>query len=141
MSGMGLFRRSKSVPVPVQWKIKQRCLNLILESSKSNFPNEFGALLRVDRTEKTTITEVLLLPGTISGDSHAIFKLYMLPVDYSVVGTVHSHPSSIARPSEADLELFGHFGRIHLIVGVNPFGGTSWRAYDYMGNEVQVQVV
>jgi len=138
---MGLFQRKKREPTPVQWMIQQRCLDLILESSKSNFPNEFGALLRVDRTAKTTITEVVLLPGTISGDSHAIFKLYMLPIDYSVVGTVHSHPSSIARPSEADLDLFGHFGRIHLIVGVSPYGGTSWRAYDYNGQEVQVLVV
>jgi proteasome lid subunit RPN8/RPN11 len=121
--------------------IQRRCLDLILESSKSNFPNEFGALLRVDRTAKTTITEVVLLPGTISGNSHAIFKLYMLPIDYSIVGTVHSHPSSISRPSEADLDLFGHFGRIHLIVGVSSIGGTSWHAFDYNGKELQIQVV
>jgi proteasome lid subunit RPN8/RPN11 len=138
---MGLFQRKKPEPVPVQWMIQKRCLDLILESSKSNFPNEFGALLRVDSTAKTTITEVVLLPGTISGNSHAIFKLYMLPIDYSIVGTVHSHPSSISRPSEADLDLFGHFGRIHLIVGVSSIGGTSWHAFDYNGKELQVQVV
>jgi proteasome lid subunit RPN8/RPN11 len=138
---MGLFGRKKPQAVPVQWMIERRCLDLILESSKSNFPNEFGALLRVDKIAKTTITEVVLLPGTISGDSHAIFKLYMLPIDYSIVGTVHSHPSSISRPSSADLDLFNHFGRIHLIVGVSPFGGTSWQAYDYKGEEVQVQTV
>jgi len=138
---MGLFQRKRPEAVPVQWMIQRRCLDLILESSKSNFPNEFGALLRVDRTAKTTITEVVLLPGTISGNSHAIFKLYMLPIDYSIVGTVHSHPSSISRPSEADLDLFGHFGKIHLIVGVSSIGGTSWRAFDYNGKELQVQVV
>jgi proteasome lid subunit RPN8/RPN11 len=138
---MGLFQRKRPEAALVQWMIQRRCLDLILESSKSNFPNEFGALLRVDRTAKTTITEVVLLPGTISGNSHAIFKLYMLPIDYSIVGTVHSHPSSISRPSEADLDLFGHFGRIHLIVGVSSIGGTSWRAFDYNGKELQVQVV
>ena len=138
---MGLFQRKRPEAALVQWMIQRRCLDLILESSKSNFPNEFGALLRVDRTAKTTITEVVLLPGTISGNSHAIFKLYMLPIDYSIVGTVHSHPSSISRPSEADLDLFGHFGKIHLIVGVSSIGGTSWRAFDYNGKELQVQVV
>ena len=138
---MGLFRRKKTESVPVHWKIKEECLNLILESSKSNFPQEFGALLRVDSIAKDTIVEVVLLPGTISGDSHAIFQLHMLPIDYSIVGTVHSHPSSIARPSSADLDLFGHFGRIHLIVGVTPFGSTSWKAYNYQGNEVVVEVV
>ncbi len=114
---------------------------MILESSKSSYPREFGALLRVDRVKKDTIIEVVLLPGTISGDSHAIFRLYMLPIDYSVVGTVHSHPSAIARPSDADLDLFGHFGKIHLIIGVTPYGGTQWKAYEYDGRETTVEVV
>jgi proteasome lid subunit RPN8/RPN11 len=138
---MGLFRRTKKEYVPFPWKINRKCLEMILESSKSNYPQEFGALLRVDRVKKDTIIEVMLLPGTISGNSHAIFQLHMLPVDFSVVGTVHSHPSSIARPSSADLDLFGHFGRIHLIVGVTPFGGTQWKAYDYNGREMTVEVV
>ncbi len=138
---MGFFQRKKTEPVPVNWKIKEECLNLIIESSKSNYPQEFGALLRADSSAKDTIIEVVLLPGTISGDSHAIFQLHMLPIDYSIVGTVHSHPSSIARPSSADLDLFGHFGRVHLIVGVTPFANTSWKAYDYTGKEILVEIV
>ena len=139
---MGWFGRREKTPPPLKrWFITKKCLELILESSKSSYPKEFGALLRVDEEEKSTISEVVLLPGTISGDSHAIFKLYMLPIDYSVVGTVHSHPSSIARPSEADLDLFGHFGRVHLIVGVDPWGRTSWRAYDHEGRLLDVAVV
>jgi proteasome lid subunit RPN8/RPN11 len=138
---MRLFKR-KTTPVPSRpWKITRRCLELIFESSKSNYPQEFGALLRVDRMDKNLITEVVLLPGTISGDSHAIFRLHMLPVDYSVVGTVHSHPSAIARPSEADLDLFNHFGRIHIIVGVTPFGDVNWRSYDYMGRDVSIEII
>jgi proteasome lid subunit RPN8/RPN11 len=138
---MGLFRRKTIEYTPKQWKITRKCLTLISESSKSNYPQEFGALLRVDRVDKNTIIEVVLLPGTISGDSHAIFHLHMLPVDYSVVGTVHSHPSSIARPSDADLDLFNHFGRIHIIVGVSPFGDVTWKAYDYMGHMVSMEII
>jgi proteasome lid subunit RPN8/RPN11 len=138
---MGLFRKKKVDYTPKQWKITRKCLSLIFESSKSNYPQEFGALLRVDRMDKNTIIEVILLPGTISGDSHAIFHLHMLPVDYSVVGTVHSHPSSIARPSDADLDLFSHFGRIHIIVGVSPFGDVTWKAYDYMGHMVSMEII
>ena len=138
---MSFFHRKQIESVPVQWKITKKCLYLILESSKSNFPQEFGALLRVDRTDKHTIEEVVLLPGTISGDSHAIFRLHMLPIDYSIVGTVHSHPSSIALPSSADLDLFNHFGRIHLIVGVSAVGETSWRAFNLAGNQIDVNVV
>ncbi|HWR27685.1 MAG TPA: Mov34/MPN/PAD-1 family protein [Candidatus Thermoplasmatota archaeon] len=138
---MGLFRRKTTLPIPYPWKITRKCLDLISESSKSNYPQEFGALLRVDRVEKNTIIEVVLLPGTISGDSHAIFQLHMLPVDYSIVGTVHSHPSSIARPSNADLDLFGHFGKIHIIVGVSAYGDVSWQAYDYAGRGVVIEII
>jgi proteasome lid subunit RPN8/RPN11 len=138
---MKLFRRKTIESKPIQWKITRKCLTMIFESSKSNYPQEFGALLRADRVDKKTIIEVILLPGTISGDSHAIFRLHMLPIDYSVVGTVHSHPSSIARPSDADLDLFSHFGRIHIIVGVSPFGDVTWKAYDYMGHMVSMEII
>ncbi|HIG99013.1 MAG TPA: hypothetical protein HA258_00385 [Thermoplasmata archaeon] len=138
---MGFFRRKTTPLPPRSWKITRKCLDLIVESSKSNYPQEFGALLRVDRVDKNKIIEVVLLPGTISGDSHAIFHLHMLPIDYSVVGTVHSHPSSIARPSDADLDLFSHFGKIHLIVGVTMYGNISWKAYDYTGRETSVEIV
>jgi proteasome lid subunit RPN8/RPN11 len=138
---VGLFhRRQKEPPVPREWFITKRCLDMIVASSKSSYPKEFGALLRVDEEEKHMISEVVLLPGTISGNSHAIFRLNMLPIDYSVVGTVHSHPSSIARPSDADLDLFGHFGRVHLIVGVSSYGQVSWRAYDHEGRPLDVKV-
>lgn len=138
---MTLFRRKTTEFKTRQWKITRKCLDLIFESSKSNYPQEFGALLRVDRVEKNTIIEVILLPGTISGNSHAIFHLHMLPVDYSIVGTVHSHPSSITRPSNADLDLFNHFGKIHIVVGVSSFGDVTWQAYDYMGNTISVEII
>jgi proteasome lid subunit RPN8/RPN11 len=134
-------RRNTKQPSISSWKITRKCLDLIVESSKSNYPQEFGALLRVDRVEKNTIIEVVLLPGTISGDSHAIFHLHMLPIDYSIVGTVHSHPSSVVRPSDADLDLFNHFGKIHIIVGVSSFGEIVWNAYDYTGHSVVIDVI
>ncbi len=133
-------RKEKIMPVRKKWKITQKCLNLILEASKSNYPKEFGGLLRIDKIAKDTIREVMILPGTVSGDSHAIFKLHMLPIDYSIVGTVHSHPSPFAIPSEADLDLFNRFGKIHIIVA-NPFNENSWKGYDYMGNELEIDVI
>ncbi len=138
---MGFFKRKEKItPVRKKWKITRKCLNLILEASKSNYPKEFGGLLRIDKIAKDTIREVMILPGTVSGDSHAIFKLHMLPIDYSIVGTVHSHPSPFAIPSEADLDLFNRFGKIHIIVA-NPFNENSWKGYDYMGNELEIDVI
>lgn len=138
---MNFFRRKKkSNDVLTNWKIKRDCLDLILECAKSNYPKEFGGLLRVDSSSTHTIIEVMLLPGTISGDAHAIFKLHMLPIDFSIVGTVHSHPSPSSQPSEADLALFNKFGKIH-IIAANPFNDYSWKSYDYLGNEIKIPIV
>jgi len=138
---MGFFRRKKKTEyTPTSWMIKRECLNLIFECAKSSFPNEFGGLLRVDTESKDTIIEVVILPGTVSGDSHAIFQMHMRPIDFSIVGTVHSHPSPSARPSDADLHLFSKYGKIH-IIAASPFNEESWKAYDYSGKEVEVTIV
>jgi len=138
---MSFFRRKKKREyITIQWKIKRKCLDIILEGAKSIYPNEFGGLLRVDTQQKNTIIEVILLPGTISGGSQALFKLHMLPIDFSIVGTVHSHPSGFPLPSHADLELFDKYGRIHIIVA-SPFSESSWKAYTYLGNEIDITIV
>lgn len=118
--------------------ITRGCLDSILACASSAFPNEFGGVLRTD--PPGLISELLLLPGTTAGRRHANFQLYMLPVDLAVAGTVHSHPSGALHPSEADVRLFRHWGRRHLIVG-RPFSAGAWRAYDGNGLEVNLTVV
>ena len=135
-----LKKKNKNEYNRVQWNIKKDCLDIILESAKSIYPKEFGGLLRVDSKLKHTIIEVILLPGTISGGSQAIFQLHMLPIDFSIIGTVHSHPSGIPRPSSADLTLFDKYGKIHIIVA-SPFNEYSWKSYDYLGNEIDIKIV
>lgn len=134
---MTFFKRKKKEIIQINWKITQKCLELILESAKSTYPNEFGGLLRIDKEKKDTIIEVILLPGTISGNSHAIFQLHMMPIDFSVIGTVHSHPSYFALPSRADLELFSKHGRIHIIAAY-PYTSDSWKAYDFTGKQIDI---
>ena len=124
----------------VSWKITSKCLKLICECAKSEYPNEFGGLLRVDLAEKTTINEIILLPGTISGDAHAIFRMHMLPIDFSIVGTVHSHPSYSANPSSADLQLFRKQGKVHIICA-NPYTSDSWKAFNHKGEEIGLEIV
>jgi len=136
---MSFFKKNNTYKTK-EWKITKKCLNLILESSKSTYPNEFGALLRVDTEDIETIIELVLLPGTISGETHAIFRLNMLPIDFSVVGSVHSHPSYHPIPSKPDLQLFSRFGKIHIITA-QPYNETSWKAYDYKGKEKKLIVI
>ena len=117
--------------------IRRRTLKMILEASKSSYPEEFGAILRA---KKGVINELILLPGTESGERSALFKLHMLPVDFSVVGTVHSHPSGAIYPSEADVDLFRKFGWIHIITGY-PFEKDSWACFTVEGLPRPLKVV
>jgi len=138
---MALFKRkqSHSFPPP-HWSITKKCLDLIFECAKSSFPNEFGGMLKTSEGDKQLITEIVLLPGTIAGESHALFQMHMRPIDFTVVGTVHSHPSPSSRPSEADKQLFSKYGKVHIIVGM-PYGYKSWSAYDYSGKKITIAVV
>jgi proteasome lid subunit RPN8/RPN11 len=117
--------------------ITRRALDSALASGASAYPNEFGGVLRAD--PPGVISELLLVPGTTAGRRHANFRLYMLPADLTVVGTVHSHPSGALQPSDADLALFRNWGQRHLILGA-PFGAGSWRAYDGNGRETTLEV-
>lgn len=118
--------------------VTRHALDSALASARSSHPNEFGGVLRAD--PPGVISEILLLPGTTAGRRHANFRLYMLPADLTVVGTVHSHPSGALHPSEADLQLFRGWGRRHLILGA-PYSMGAWRAYDGNGRETHLDVV
>ncbi len=135
------FKKKSRLNAPLkQWKITRKCLELIYACARDSHPNEFAGLLRIDELQKDTIIELVLLPGTISGDAHAIFQMHMLPIDYTIAGTVHSHPSPYPVPSDADLELFRKRGKIH-IISAHPYNSHSWRAYRYTGEETDLIVV
>lgn len=133
---MPLFDRSKDARANIH-SIRKRTLRMILEASKSSYPEEFGAFLRA---EKGVIKELVLLPGTVMGERHAIFKMHMLPIDFTIVGTVHSHPSGVCYPSEADRELFRKYGWIHIIVCA-PYDRNSWAVFDIRGEPRELKVI
>lgn len=116
--------------------IARETLDFIMEVSKSTFPNEFAGLLE---TKDGIITDVLILPGTESSEINAVLKLFMMP-NISAVGSVHSHPSSIIRPSKADLRLFSKTGNHHIIVG-HPFGPDNWKCFNGSGEEIKLEVL
>jgi proteasome lid subunit RPN8/RPN11 len=118
--------------------ITRHCLDSALACARSSHPNEFGGILRAD--PPGTISELLLLPGTTAGRRHANFQLNMMPIDLGVSGTVHSHPSGALHPSDADVRLFRHWGKAHVILGA-PYTGGMWRAYNGNGLEMHLKVV
>jgi proteasome lid subunit RPN8/RPN11 len=116
--------------------IARDTLDFILEASKSSYPEEFAGLLEV---KDGVITDVLLLPGTESSETSAVLKLFMMP-NISAVGSVHSHPSSVVRPSQADLHMFSKTGTHHIIVG-HPYGRNNWKCYDGSGQPIRLEVL
>ncbi len=110
---------------------------MIMEASKDSMPKEFGAYLRA---EKNIIYEISILPGTIQGDRHTIFQTYNKPIDFSIVGSVHSHPSGVTLPSDADVHMFQNSGPIHIIVGY-PFGMDDYSAYNQSAQKIKVNVI
>ena len=119
-------------------KVKQKLLRMIFEVSHSTLPDEFGGFLKKDK--RGVIAKLVVLPGTYSNEQSATYDLWNKPIDYDVVGTVHSHPSSIPLPSDADLHLFERVGDFH-IIAAEPFDEEHWVAYDRAGRVVAVEVV
>ena len=124
--------------MPEPWTVKRRVRRMVFESSLDSYPNEFAALLKVNK--KGVISELVLLPGTLQGRRSAVFALYMMPISFDVVGTVHSHPTPNCIPSDEDRSLFQRFGDVHIIVGY-PFNERSWQGYDKVGRPRDVVVV
>lgn len=119
------------------WAIDVGLIEAFNESAKASMPNEFASAMR---EENGVLTELVFLPGSIGSETSASVPFYMLPIDLSIVGTVHSHPGYSNRPSDQDLHLFGSFGRIHIITCL-PYDYTSWKAYTKNGKEIELEVV
>ncbi len=117
--------------------IAKELLDLIREASRSSHPHEFAALLR---ETNGVISEMLLVPGTTSNDTSARMLLDMMPLDVSVVGSVHSHPVRDLRYSDEDLHMFGAKGVYNIIVAY-PYGEADWICYDPRGDRVDLPVI
>jgi proteasome lid subunit RPN8/RPN11 len=119
------------------WSIRSRLIKMIMEASKDSYPMEFGALLKA---EHEVIYEIAILPGTIQGDHHTIMWMGNKPIDFTIVGSVHSHPSGAIRPSDADLHMFSNTGPVHMIVGY-PYRDSDYKFFNRKGDEIQVGIL
>jgi proteasome lid subunit RPN8/RPN11 len=96
--------------------IPRNLLDTILAGAKQLYPRESFLLLRGKKSKDTiTISDLMVAPFSVHGKGFASYSPHMLPMDFSVVGTMHSHPSGNLQPSSVDLNHM--FGRILMIVG------------------------
>jgi proteasome lid subunit RPN8/RPN11 len=126
--------------------IAEETLEFALEASREAHPDEYMGFLRSEDARRLgldrdgqVITDVLVIPGTESNPVSATVKTNMVPNDRRAVGSVHSHPNGVLRPSDADLATFTS-GKVHLIIGA-PYGRRDWRAFDREGDPRELEVV
>jgi proteasome lid subunit RPN8/RPN11 len=119
--------------------IPSNILDAIYAGAKELFPRESFLLLRGKKRKNIIyITDLVLAPFAVHGEGFANFNPYMFAGDFSLVGTVHSHPSGNNSPSDTDLNYF--FGRVLMIVGWPYEGKDCIAAYDSNGDKMAIEV-
>lgn len=118
--------------------IEPEVLEAMQEFAKNNHPKEIIVLLRGTKEGKDLhITEFLFPPFGSGGRGFASFPSHMLPIDFTIIGTAHSHPSGVLRPSTGDFHNF--YGRVMLILGP-PYDKSGVAAYNKQGDQIPVSL-
>lgn len=119
--------------------VKRDLLGMLLESAKALHPKETIVLLRGKANrDAIDVSEVLIPPLAMHGESFSSFPTYMLPMDFSIIGVAHSHPSGSLRPSVQDVN--HPFGKITVIVASPYKGQGNVAAYDRDGKRLMMHV-
>jgi len=115
-------------------------MDAIFEGARQLYPRETILLLRgKKRKDSIEVLELVVPPLATHGRGFADVPLHMLPMDFSIVGTVHSHPSGNLAPSPADCNHF--FGSILMIVGFPFAGEQNVAVYNSRGERLPLRMV
>ena len=129
----------KSKKFDRQVSLKRETRDGILSYCKMNHPNEGILILRGKSKKGNIMIDGLVIPPfSDSGPTFAGFPESFLPIDFSYVGIVHSHPSGTAEPSITDLHNF--FGLVSMIVK-SPYDDDDIFAWDSKGNPVPITII
>lgn len=120
--------------------MSQELLENIFEAAKRLYPKETILLLRGKKSkDQIRILELVIPPLATYGHGFASYPFHMLPMDFSLVGSVHSHPSGNKTPSDVDFNHF--FGRILMIAGYPYNSQLDIVAYNSHGEKIPIQII
>ncbi len=120
--------------------IKKEILEAIFEGARHLYPRETILMLRGKKSKDIIqINDLIIPPLATYGEGFASYPFHLLPVDFSLVGTVHSHPSGDKTPSDVDLNNF--FGRVMMIVGFPYMTDQDVVAYNWSGERLPILIV
>ena len=119
--------------------VSAELLDSIFEGAKRLYPKETLLLLRGKKSKNAIhVIDLVVPPLAVYGYGFANLPFHMLPMDLSIIGTVHSHPSGNIHPSSVDLNHF--FGRVLMIVGFPFASAQNIAVYDSKGERLPFQV-
>ena len=134
MDNFGVYM-SSSISVLVG----EELLQAVFEGARRLYPREIILLLRGEKKKNLVkISEVVVPPLATYGSGFANIPLHMLPMDFSIVGTVHSHPSGNLTPSNADLNHV--FGVVLMIVGFPFADERNVAVYNRNGEKLTLKI-
>jgi proteasome lid subunit RPN8/RPN11 len=126
--------------VAVTVSIPSELLETILEGARQLYPRESFLLLRGKKSKGViSVSDLVVAPFAVHGQGFASYSIHMLPMDFSVVGTVHSHPSGNIQPSYVDLNHM--MGRILMIVGYPFVDERNVAVYGSDGEKLDLNVI
>jgi len=120
--------------------IERAVVESILSYAQMLYPREAILLLKgkVDK-HRILVNDTLIPPFAAHGNSFSTFPLHMLPIDFSIVGIAHSHPSGALRPSITDLNKF--YGRIMVITAYPYKSEENIAIFDREGKPLKYEVI
>ncbi|MGD8507225.1 MAG: Mov34/MPN/PAD-1 family protein [Candidatus Bathyarchaeota archaeon] len=119
--------------------VPKEFVQMILESAKTLHPKETLFLLRgKTRKDQIKISGIVIPPSATYGKGFASLPLIMMPIDFSIIGTAHSHPARSSAPSVEDLN--HALGKI-LLVAAYPYKGSECLAvYNRKGEKLKLTI-
>lgn len=120
--------------------VERAVVDSILSYAQIFHPRESILLLRgkVDK-HNLVINDTQLPPFATHGNAFSAFPLSRLPIDFSVMGVAHSHPSGALRPSATDLNKF--YGRIMVITAYPYQSESNLAVFDRQGSPLKYKII
>jgi len=120
--------------------IERAVVDSVLSYAQMLHPKEAILLLKgkVDK-HRILVNDTLIPPFATHGNTFSTFPLHTLPIDFSIVGVAHSHPSGALHPSITDLNKF--YGRIMVITAYPYQSEKNLAVVDQEGKPLKYEVV
>jgi proteasome lid subunit RPN8/RPN11 len=118
--------------------VERGLLEEMLSFARDRHPKEAILLLRGKVVKDViTLTDYLFPPYAKTDSVSASYPIYMLPIDFSIVGTLHSHPSGSLEMSTQDVNHM--YGRVSLLTAF-PYGLGDVAAYNKQAEKLTIRV-